>query len=84
VGACCGLGPGGAAHRRRQGTGRKEEGSPPPELLGCGSGRREEISDSRVSRVLRPYIYHQFRRVGSQPSIWRSTAAIHRQPRGLL
>jgi hypothetical protein len=52
VGACCGLGPGGATHRRRQGAGRGEEGPPPPVLLGCGSGRREEMKALGFSRAL--------------------------------
>jgi hypothetical protein len=35
-----------------EGAGRGEEDRlPPPVLLGCGTGRREEMSDSRVSRV---------------------------------
>jgi hypothetical protein len=59
VGAGCGFGLGGAAHRRRQGTGRGEEGSAAagPVLLHCGSGRgRKNLQASRVFQGSRAYI----------------------------
>jgi hypothetical protein len=77
------FGQGGAAHRRRQGAGRGQEGLPPPLFYWRCARRRKNLKASRVSRVAWVYIHHRFRRVRPRPSIWRSTAEMHRRQHGL-
>jgi hypothetical protein len=43
-----------------------------------------EMRASRVFQSSRSYIHHRFRRVASQPFIWKSTVAMQRKPRGLV
>jgi hypothetical protein len=66
-----------------EGAGREQESCRRRQCCAALWVGRKTLKILGLSRFVPPYIHHRFRRVRSRPSIWRSTAEIHRRLRGL-